>query len=110
MASLVRSDIPDPDSELMAEGRRKKFFKVITIVVIVVTLVIAVYIMARGLGLVEGLDFGAGAYYYADIPGFEKYVRDDAYDSGLPLWLAVVLFLAWGALMYALWKWVDKRK
>ena len=110
MASPVRSDIPDPDSELMAEGRGKKFFKVITIVVIVVTLVIAVYIMARGLGLVEGLDFGAGAYYYADIPGFEKYVRDDAYDSELPLWLAVVLFLAWGALMYALWKWVDKRK
>lgn len=110
MASPVRSDIPDPDPELMAEGRGKKFFKVITIVVIVVTLVIAVYIMARGLGLVEGLDFGAGAYYYADIPGFEKYVRDDAYDSELPLWLAVVLFLAWGALMYALWKWVDKRK
>ncbi len=73
-------------------------------------LLLALWIMAQGLGLVEGLDFGAGAYYYADIPEFEKYVRADAYDSHLPLWLAILLFLAWGALMYLLWIWIDKRK
>ena len=94
----------------MEGKRRNKTSKVITIIVVVVTLIIAVYIMARGLGLVEELDFGAGAYYYADIPGFEKYVRDDAYDSKLSLPLAIALFLAWGALMYALWKWVDRRR
>ncbi len=110
MAAPFRGHIPDTCSKLVKGNGMKKFFKVITIFVVVVTLVIAVYIMARGLGLVDGLDFGAGAYYYADIPGFGKYVRSDAYDSGLPLWLAVVLFLAWGALMYALWKWVDGRK
>lgn len=87
---------------------RKKIFKVITVILAVVICIAAVYIMANGLGLVEGLDFGAGAYYYADIPGFDKYVRDDAYDSQLPTWLAIVLFLLWGALMYALWKWVDR--
>lgn len=87
---------------------RKKIFKVITVILAVVICIAAVYIMAKGLGLVEGLDFGAGAYYYADIPGFDKYVRDDAYDSQLPTWLAIVLFLLWGALMYALWKWVDR--
>lgn len=87
---------------------RKKIFKVITVILAVVICIAAVYIMANGLGLVEGLDFGAGAYYYADIPGFDKYVRDDAYDSHLPTWLAIVLFLLWGALMYALWKWVDR--
>ena len=76
----------------------------------VAVLLLALWIMARGLGLVEGLDFGAGAYYYADIPEFEKYVRSDAYDSQLPLWLAILLFLAWGALMYLLWIWIDKRK
>lgn len=86
----------------------KRIFKVITAIVAVVICVIAIYIMANGLGLVDSLDFGAGAYYYADIPGFEKFVRNDAYDSHLPTWLAIVLFLAWGALMYALWKWVDK--
>ena len=90
--------------------RLRKTFKVITIVVVVVTLVIAIYIMANGLGLVDSLDFGAGAYYYADIPGFEKYIREDAYDSHLPLWLAIILFLAWGALMYWLWTWIDRKK
>ena len=28
---------------------------------------VVIYIMGNGLGLVNGLDFGAGAYYYADI-------------------------------------------
>ena len=87
---------------------KKKIFKVITVILAVVICIAAVYIMANGLGLVKGLDFGDGAYYYADIPGFDKYVRDDAYDSQLPTWLAIVLFLLWGALMYALWKWVDR--
>lgn len=70
----------------------------------------AVFIMVRGLGLVPEYDFGAGAYYYADIPDYEKIVRDDAYVSGLPLWAAILLFLAWGALMYLLWIWIDRRK
>ena len=87
---------------------KKKIFKVITVILAVVICIAAVYIMANGLGLVKELDFGAGAYYYADIPGFDKYVRDDAYDSQLPTWLAIVLFLLWGSLMYALWKWVDR--
>ena len=90
--------------------RGNKVLKIATAVLAVAVLLLALWIMARGLGLVEGLDFGAGAYYYADIPEFEKYVRTDAYDSHLPLWLAILLFLAWGALMYLLWIWIDKRK
>ena len=75
----------------------------------VATLLVALYIMLHGLGLIPELDFGAGAYYYADIPDFEKYLREDAYQSNLPLWLAIVLFLGWGALMWMLWKWVDRK-
>ena len=90
--------------------RGNKVLKIATAVLAVAVLLLALWIMARGLGLVEGLDFGAGAYYYADIPDFEKIVRTDAYDSHLPLWLAILLFLAWGALMYLLWIWIDKRK
>ena len=86
------------------------FFKVATVTLAVVTLLLAVYIMINGLGLVDSLDFGAGSYYYADIPEFQKYVRDDAYDSGLPLWLSIILFLVWGALMYLLWVYIDRRK
>lgn len=76
---------------------------------VVITLVLAVYIMAARKGLVEGLDFGAGAYYYADIPGFEKIVREDTYHTDIPLWVHIVLFLAWGWLMYRLWVWIDGR-
>ena len=93
----------------MKSGCRKAA-KIATVVLAVAIGVLALWIMARGLGLVEGLDFGAGAYYYADIPDFDKIVRGDAYDSHLPLWLAILLFLAWGALMYGLWVWIDRRK
>ena len=70
----------------------------------------AVYIMVRRIGLNPELDFGAGAYYYADIPGFESVVRDDAYRTEVPLWVHIVLFLGWGWLMYRLWVWIDSRK
>ncbi len=90
--------------------KEKKVFKIATTVLAVAVLLLALWIMARGMGLVEGLDFGAGAYYYADIPEFDKIVRSDTYDSHLPLWLAILLFLGWGALMYLLWIWIDKRK
>lgn len=87
---------------------KQKVFKVITITVIVVTLVLAGYIMWNHLGLNLEMDFGAGAYYYADIPDFDKWISWDGYEAKLPYWVYVVLFLAWGYLMYRLWKWVDK--
>jgi hypothetical protein len=89
--------------------KKRTIIKVVTIIVVVATLFCAVYIMAHRMGLSEELDFGAGAYYYADIPGFEKVVRDDAYQTDVPVWIHVVLFLAWGWLMYRLWVWIDGR-
>ena len=68
----------------------------------------AIVIMARGAGLQEGLDFGAGSYYYADIPEFDRYTAWDAFQASLPYWVYVLLFLAWGALMYLLWRRVDR--
>ena len=88
----------------------KRIVKVLTLTVIGATVLAALYIMANGLGLQDSLDFGAGAYYYADIPEFQKYLAWDAFKEGLPYWVYVVLFLAWGALMYLLWIWIDKRK
>lgn len=69
----------------------------------------AIYLMAHRSGLQDDLDFGAGAYYYTDIPDFEKYMKWDAFQAGLPFWVYVVLFLLWGALMYRLWIWIDKK-
>ena len=91
-------------------SRRDKIFKVVTILVVVAIVFCALWIMAGRQGLVPGYDFGAGAYYYADIPGFDKVVRDDVYHTKVPVWIHIVLFLAWGWLMYRLWVWIDKRK
>lgn len=91
-------------------GWKKTISGVAFIVVGAATLIVSLYIMAKGLGLVEGLDFGAGAYYYADIPEFQKYVGGDAYRTSVPVWVHILLFLGWGAIMYKLWTWIDGRK
>ena len=91
--------------------KNHKIFKVITIVVVVITLFLAGWIIANKLGLVEGYDFGAGAYYYADIPTeqYSEIVNEDAYQTSVPKWIFYVLFFAWGYLMWRLWVWVEKR-
>jgi len=70
----------------------------------------AVYIMVHRIGLNPELDFGAGAYYYADIPDYARKLNWDTYQAQLPYWVYVVLFLLWGALMYWLWTRIDRRK
>ena len=87
----------------------KNWKKDVTWVVAVAVVAAAVYVMALRLGLADGLDFGAGAYYWADIPEAEKIFRDGVYSPSLPYWVYVVLFLAWGWLMYRLWGWVEKK-
>ena len=94
----------------MRPERRKKLYRTVTILAVVAVLGCAVWIMAHRLGLAPEYDFGAGAYYYADIPGYENVVRDDAYHTDSPVWIHIVLFLAWGWLMYRLWVWIDNRK
>ena len=54
-------------------------------VVLVAAIAVALYIMAHGMGLIDSLDFGAGAYYYADIPEFAKYTDGSAYLSQVPM-------------------------
>ena len=82
---------------------RKKIQFAVTIAAVILILGSVLYIMVNGLGLVDGLDFGAGAYYYADIPNFISYVSGDHYDAQLPMWVFIALFLAWGVLMYKIW-------
>ena len=91
--------------------RNHIIFKVITIIVVVITLFLAGWIMANQLGLVDGYDFGAGAYYYADIPTeqYSEIVDEDAYKTSVPHWIFYVLFFAWGYLMWRLWVWIETR-
>jgi len=88
---------------------KDKILPAVTAIMVVAVVICAIVIAAKGLGVVEGYDFGAGAYYYADIPGFEKIINDDAYKTSVPLWLHIILFLAWGWLMWRLWIWIDRR-
>ena len=86
---------------------RNKILRAVTAVVAVAVIICAVVIAVRQLGVVDGYDFGAGAYYYADIPGFEKLINDDAYASKVPVWAHIVIFLSWGWLMWRLWCRID---
>lgn len=89
--------------------RKDKIIRTVTAIVAAAVLICSIVIVTLRLGLVEGYDFGAGAYYYADIPGFEKIMNDEAYKTSVPVWLHIVLFLGWGWLMYRLWIWIDSR-
>ena len=86
----------------------KRGWTIAAAVVGTIVLAAAVYIMVRGLGLNPDLDYGAGAYYYADIPEYEKALDWEGYSARLPFWVYLLLFLAWGALMWAVWKKLDK--
>ena len=81
---------------------------VAALVVGTVVLGAAVYIMVHGLGLNPDLDFGAGAYYYADIPDYQNTLNWDTFTARLPFWVYVLLFLGWGALMWRLCKRLDR--
>lgn len=89
--------------------KRRHIFWIVTVIMAVIVLVLAGYIMVNRLGLVEGYDFGVGAYYYVDIPEFEKVLPSDAYQAKTPVWIHIVLFVAWGWLMWRLWLWIDGR-
>ena len=84
--------------------KRRSAGSIAAICVGVVVVAAVIYIMARGLGLNPDLDFGAGAYYYADIPDYEKTLDWDVYAARLPFWVYLALFLGWGGLMWRLWK------
>lgn len=92
-------------------NKKKVIFKVITIVMVVITLFSAGYIMAKRLGVVDGYDFGAGAYYYADIPvdEYSEIAPDGDMAGSVPKWVYYILFFAWGWLMWRLLVWIEKR-
>ena len=87
---------------------KKLIFRIVTVIMAVIIIIGAVYVMVNRLGLVEGYDFGGGAYYYVDIPNFDKVLPDDAYHAKTPVRVHVVLFFAWGWLMWRLWQWLDR--
>lgn len=92
-----------------AKRRTKRIFSVVTVLAAVAIVSVALWIILRRQGLVDSYDFGAGAYYYADDPQLQDLAESStkSYSTTVPTWVHIVLFLAWGWLMYRLWVWVD---
>ena len=88
----------------------KRIVRSVTIAVAVAVILTACHIMVNGIGLCHDLDFGAGAYYYADIPEFDKIEKNAGFFTAVPVWVHIILFLVWGFFMYRLWCRVEDGK
>lgn len=88
---------------------KKYLVKTLKLITAAVILGLTGYIMCNHLGLVDSLDFGAGAYYYADMPGFAELVNGSHYISRTPMAVLILLFLIWGYFMYRLWVWLERK-
>ena len=73
---------------------------------IVVSVIIVMY---KNMGLISKFDFGAGAYYYTDIPNFEKYINNSIFKTKFSIWFLITLFLLWGVFVYKLWCYIDRK-
>jgi hypothetical protein len=98
----------EPNTNHKPEHTLSARWRICILIFLALSIAGAIYIMIHSLGLIDSLDFGAGAYYYADIPGFEKFVNGDAYTSPVGMPVLIALFLLWGALMYRLWIKIDR--
>ena len=78
-------------------------------VVMVAAVGAACWVAAGRHGLLPGLDFGPGQYYYTDIPNWERYFSVDGIAADCPAWVYYLVFAIWGWLMYCLWRWIDRR-
>lgn len=73
---------------------------------IVVSVIIVMY---KNMGLISKFDFGAGAYYYTDIPNFEKYINNSIFKTKFSIWFLITLFLIWRVFVYKLWCYIDRK-
>ena len=73
-----------------------------------VAVVTAAVLMCGQYGMIPGLDFGCGQYYYTDIPDWPKYFSVKGVVENCPRWVYYALFFAWGWCMYRAWLWLDR--
>lgn len=80
----------------------------LTALAMVAATLCAAFLMARGAGLMEGLDFGCGQYYYTDIPDWITRFAATPVNAGAPPIAYALALLGWGALAYWIWLRVDR--
>lgn len=84
---------------------------ILSILVLSIVIIIALYIMRNGLGLIEGLEFGPGQYYYTDIPGYEKiFFGPNSINIGTnhPVLFYGAFFL-WGFACFKFLTWIETK-
>lgn len=86
----------------------KRLVRWFTFVGMVAAAVAAATLAMRHAGLIDGLDFGCGQYYYTDIPDWQKYFSGDGVGGSVPFWVCFLLFALWGCLVYLAWVWIDR--
>lgn len=87
----------------------KKTISKVAIVIFLIACVVSIYIMKNNIGLIEGLNFGPGQYYYTDIPNWQKYFATEHFHNGISMFIFIALFFIWGYIMYKLWIFLDKK-
>lgn len=95
----------------MSERERKNNASLVAILTaaVMTTAAIAVaFFMVNGYGLVDGLDFGCGQYYYTDIPDWAWRFSRSCFTGERHLALIIILFATWAYAMYRFWIFVDK--
>ncbi len=85
-----------------------KLSTIIISVIMVAAIIAATIIMFHHYGLIPGLDFGCGQYYYTDIPNWQKYFSVEGIIDNTPDWVYYIAFFIWGYAMYRLWCKIDK--
>ena len=92
---------------------REKLIKILNLVCIVIlifTIPAAIYLASQGAGLTDG-SYGPGAYYYSDIPGWEKiFFGEKAIRLGFdnPV-IGYGFFVIQAFILFNILLWVDKR-
>ncbi len=95
----------------MQDDKLSKYGARIAWVLFFIGAISAIYVMYNNLGLIEGMDWGPGAYYYTDIPGWEKIFWPEGHitcNTDYPVIFAIA-FVAWGAFLWKAFLWLDKK-
>ncbi|MDA3734124.1 hypothetical protein PBV87_21855 [Niameybacter massiliensis] len=93
----------------MKQAQIVKVLNYIALGIFIIIIGCAIYIMQNDIGLIEGLNFGPGSYYYSDIPGWEKYFFNHRFVQNLNPLLIIGLFCGWGFICWKAWVYLDTK-
>lgn len=94
----------------MTKEKLIKILNRVCMIVGAITIPAAIYLACNGAGLTDGT-FGPGAYYYSDIPNWDKiFLGEHAIRLGFdnPV-IGYGFFIIWGIIIFNAFLWVDRK-